>query len=340
MSETQLPEHFLQFASTNLATAEYAQLGAFGYPSKVGHVALEAGFDAVELHPYMLTRSSVLVQKAVNEGNLIVGSLMQSPLDADRSIAQWHDRPKLNLDERVKALKAAPGKYARILGAHMLRPSAMASLNFMQDVQHAVGRPLPVVMRPGIVAFDDTFRQRHIQAASCSIMPTDAVVQRWGMPLKYDSKATEAFVEETRRRGYDFALNTYDVRRRYTGVSETVSQLTHRSREDRLALVASATTSLRLSLCPADIDRDDNYIGARRELKELLNGGAFTGGLAELVHAVQDRGRIDRVVVDAHPGALAKTLHDLGWGSLNKPNRFAVKAAYAEIGRAVRNALK
>lgn len=339
MSEIQPPEYFLQFASTNLATSEYPQLGMAGHPARLGNFALEAGYDGVELHPAMLSRSTLLVNRAVNTGQLIVGSLCQSALGADRAVRDA-PAPKPNLDERVQALKTAPQKYARRVGAHILRPNASASTEFIQEVQANMHRKVPAIMQPSTTMFEDRLNQRRTDAASYNIVPTDAAAQRWNMPLTHGSRATEAFVDEAQRRGFSFALDTIETRRRYVGFSETVSQLGHPRREERLQKIAQATTALRVSFCPPDMD-DHAYFQARKELKYFLSEGAFTGGAtADIINAVKEHGRIDRAVVDVRADMLSEALHGFGWSSFKKPKPNDVRAAYVELGRATRYALQ
>lgn len=333
MTEVSSPNHFLLFSNANVAMPHDALRSKLHHPAALGELAMQAGFDGVDLHAMYAARSSALVSRAVNRGELIVGGLHQSFLDTNE--AHTNNHVIYNRQRHIKDRVVEPLAHTAMMA---IMPALSASSRYMHQIQVGIGRALPAVMYPRVRASEDALQQRIAGAERYAIQPTDDVLGTWGMAGGWYKGSgarfsVDGFLDEAAKRKYDLCLDTTHVRRVHPGKSKVLSRLT--KDDATLEKIAGATTAMHIALFRKDALRGQDHIPAKQELAEILAREAISGELRTMIDAAKEHGRVRQVVLELRAPDLAEVMAEQSYG--RRPSHKAVVQGYALVGKVIRN---
>lgn len=281
------------FSSINLAGSRYGLMPL----EWLGKFAREAHCDGVEympLYDMLPGRTPKAVGQAVKSGALVLNSLHATFRETRNSASELTDVTK----KRTARSKIMSSKLGRVV-----LPEVTESAKILRAIQNQANIKIPVTLYPQrslegeLRQINDAGGSRHL------FQPMDGVARLT------NSTSLTGFDEEMRiTRGYDYAVDTYHIRRRYGNdgpglVSDTTTSV---------PLMAPHTRSLHLSLNRSDMSREP-HIPTLEEAKQALQG-EYTGELRDILDAIKDNGDPGFVVIEATLGgiAMASGYSDLG----------------------------
>ncbi|HEU4914153.1 MAG TPA: hypothetical protein VFT16_01980 [Candidatus Saccharimonadales bacterium] len=170
----------------------------------------------------------------------------------------------------------------------LVLPEARESASIMGAIQEEIGERLPVTLYPQRSMEQEYAQVRAARGKVHLFQPRDQVARLTR------TNTLMGFAGNLRGlRGYDYALDTYHVRRRYGSDEPGVISNTELS----VPFMAPNTRSLHLSLNRGDIS-GESHIPTLLEAQQALRG-EYTGELRDMLDTVKAEGSPEYTVIEA-----------------------------------------
>ncbi len=269
------PEIEVNFSMQNMVDTStlWALLAPMEFYSAV---AKKAGYSGIEYFPFRIPHTQVRI-----------GLLTKDALNSVRSAHQ-----SFRTERNLREVRRHPNPKLAAQ-AFITLPEKFASLKDLEKLQEALGKDLPVVVYPPNEWMGETKPEAFDRLGNKLIQPAPELMGAWG------AETVDEFVNEARRRDYEFCLDLFHIRRQ---VSQGFQTQFGPWQEVVPALLPS-TRAIHLGVGRSDFH---GPFDSMQELKDIYSGERETD-IVPLLELIRDAGWNGPIVTEI-PAASIKSL--------------------------------